>query len=88
MKEKKNPILFFSNNQNTLIVADTLAKYYSLDLNTGNIIWSKNNNSPFNSQIKILDDKFFVVDDSNILNCFSIKDGEKLWSFKTEKTFN
>ncbi len=85
-ERKKNPILFFSNNQNTLIVADTLAKYYSLDLNTGNIIWSKNNNSPFNSQIKILGDKFFVVDDSNILNCFSIKDGEKLWSFKTEKT--
>ncbi len=85
-ERKKNPILFFSNNQNNLIVADTLAKYYSLDLNTGNIIWSKNNNSPFNSQIKILGDKFFVADDSNILICFSIKDGKKLWSYKTEKT--
>ena len=86
MREKKNPILFFSNNKNILIVADTLAKYYSIDLKSGDIIWSKNNDAPFNSQIKILDNKFFVVDDNNILNCFSLKSGEKLWSYKTEKT--
>ena len=73
------------NNKNILIVADTLAKYYSINLKTGDKIWSGNNNSPFNSQIKILDDKFFIVDDSNILSCFSIKNGKKLWSYKTEK---
>ena len=87
IERKKNPILFFSNNKNILVVADTLAKYYSIDLDTGDLIWSKNNDAPFNSQIKILNNKFFVVDDSNILNCFSLKSGEKLWSYKTEKTF-
>ena len=86
IERKKNPILFFSNNKNILIVADTLARYYSIDLKSGDIIWSKNNDAPFNSQIKILDNKFFVVDDNNILNCFSLKSGEKLWSYKTEKT--
>ena len=55
-------------------------------MKTGDKIWSGKNNSPFNSQIKILDDKFFIVDDSNILSCFSIKNGNKLWSYKTEKT--
>ena len=84
-ERKKNPVLFFSNNKNILIVADTLANYYSIDLKTGDKIWSGKNNSPFNSQIKILDDKFFIVDDSNILSCFSIKNGNKLWSYKTEK---
>ena len=86
IERKKNPILFFSNNKNILIVADTLARYYSIDLKSGDIIWSKNNDAPFNSQIKILNNKFFVVDDNNILNCFSLKSGEKLWSYKTEKT--
>ena len=85
-EKKKNPILFFSNNSDLLIVADTLAKYYAIDLKTGNLIWTKKNNSPFNSQIKILNDKFYIVDDSNILNCFNLKDGKKIWSYKTEKT--
>jgi outer membrane protein assembly factor BamB len=86
-EKKKNPILFFSINSNYLIVADTLAKYYALDINSGKIIWSKNNNAPFNSQIKIFKDKFFIVDSENVIKCFSIKDGSVIWSFKTEKPF-
>lgn len=85
-ERKNNPVLFFSKGNDSLIVADTLAKYYAINLKTGSLIWSKNNKSPFNSQIKILDDKFYVVDDSNQINCFSIKNGDKLWSFKTENT--
>ena len=77
---------FFSNNDEILIVADNLAKYYAVNIINGNLIWSKNNSSPFNSQIKILNDKFYVVDDSNVISCFLIKDGKKLWTFKTEKT--
>ena len=86
-EKKMNPILFFSTNKNYLIVADTVAKYYLLDINSGKIIWSKNNSAPFNSQIKIFKDKFFIVDSENIIKCFSIKDGSIIWSFKTEKPF-
>ena len=38
-----------------------------LDIKSGNLIWSKNNLAPFNSQIKIYKDKFFIIDFSNIL---------------------
>ena len=86
-EKKMKPILFFSTNPNYLIVADTVAKYYALDINSGKIIWSKNNSAPFNSQIKIFKEKFFVVDSENIIWCFSIKDGSFIWSFKTEKPF-
>ena len=86
-EKKMNPILFFSTNKNYLIVADTVAKYYALDINSGQIIWSKNNTAPFNSQIKIFKDKFFIVDSENVIKCFSLKDGSILWSFKTEKPF-
>ena len=86
-KERKNkPFLFFANNSDVLVVADTTAKYYALNINTGDLIWSKNNKSPFNSQIKIFNNKFFLIDDSNILKCFSLDDGSKIWEYKTQDT--
>ena len=86
-EKKMNPILFFSTNKNYLIVADTVAKYYALDINSGKIIWSKNNSAPFNSQIKIFKDNFFIVDSENVIKCFSLKDGSLIWSYKTDKPF-
>ena len=87
VEKKIKPILFFSNNKNTLIVADNIAKYYAVNLNTGDLIWSKNNSAPFNSQVKIYKDRFFAVDSENVIKCFSIKDGSELWEVKTEKSF-
>ena len=52
---------------------------------TGKLIWSKTNNSPFNSQIKIFKDKIYVVDSQNSLHCFSLKEGKKIWKFNTDK---
>ena len=83
-EKKLKPILQFSNNGKYLIAADNITKYYMLNLDTGKLIWSKNNLAPFNSQIKIFKDKFFIIDFSNTLHCFSIKDGEELWNIKTE----
>ncbi len=85
-EKKLNPILQFVNNNKFLIIADNLAKYYMLDIKTGNLIWSKKNLAPFNSQIKIFDDKFFIIDLSNTLRCFSLKDGNELWNIKTENS--
>ncbi len=85
-EKKLRPILQFTNNKNILIVADNIAKYYALDINSGELLWSKNNLAPFNSQIKIYDDKFFIIDLSNTLRCFSVNSGEELWNVKTEKS--
>ena len=86
-EKKQNPILYFASNDQTLIVADNIAKFYAINLNDGKLIWSRYNIAPFNSQIKIHKDKFFVVDFENILRCFSIADGKEIWNFKTEKSF-
>ena len=85
-ERKKKPFLFFANNSKTLIVADTIAKFYAINITTGDLLWSKNNVAPFNSQIKIYEDKFFVVDFENILRCYSINSGNEIWKFKTEKS--
>ena len=83
-EKKLNPILQFANDSRFLIVADNIAKYYMLNLNTGELMWSKNNSAPFNSQIKIYKDKFFIIDFTNTLRCFSMKNGKELWNFQTE----
>ena len=83
-EKKLDPILQFANNNKFLVVADNLAKYYTLNLDTGDLVWSKNNSAPFNSQIKIYNDRFFVIDFTNTLRCFSIKNGKELWNFQTE----
>ena len=84
-KEKKLlPILNFSLNKNILIVTDNLAKFYALNLKSGEILWSKNHTSVVISEIKIDKDKFYIVDSENDINCFSLIDGTKIWTFKTD----
>jgi outer membrane protein assembly factor BamB len=85
-EKKLKPILQFANNNNILLVADNIAKYFALNLDNGELIWSKNNLAPFNSQIKIYKNKFFIIDFSNTLRCFSLRDGEELWNIKTDNS--
>ena len=37
------------------------AKYFALNLDSGDILWSKNNLAPFNSQIKIYKDIWILM---------------------------
>ena len=87
IEKKSKPILFFASNKNTLVVTDSIAKYYAININNGELLWSKNNSAPFNSQVKIYKDKFFAIDFENILRCYSIKDGTELWQVKTDQSF-
>ncbi|MDC1129133.1 PQQ-like beta-propeller repeat protein [Candidatus Pelagibacter sp.] len=84
---KLKPLLTLGKSSKILIVADNISKYYAINLKNGNLLWSKYNSSPFNSQIKVHNDKFFIIDFNNILRCISIKDGSELWNIKTSNTF-
>ncbi len=86
LEKKLKPVLQFANDGTTLVVADSIAKTFAIKLDDGEILWSKNNSAPFNSQIKIYQNKFFIVDFSNTLRCFSLKDGKELWNIKTENS--
>ena len=86
LEQKLNPILFFANNKKKLIVADNISKYYALDIQTGDVLWSKNNTAPFNSQLKIYKDKFFVIDFENILRAYSVNNGNEIWNIKTQNS--
>ena len=87
-KEKKlNPILYFAQIDNKLIVNDNLSKIYSVDLNTGKILWSRYSSSSFNSNINVFQDKFYTIDFDNVLRAISSKNGNELWNFQTENSF-
>jgi len=87
IEKKSKPLLSFALLDNSLIVTDTIGKIYAIDFITGKIIWIKKNVNPFNSQIKIHDNKIFVIDFNNIIRCFSLLDGEEIWNFPSENTF-
>ncbi len=86
-EQKIGPLITMSQKDNLIIAADNLGNFYALNFLNGKILWSKKNDSSFNSQIKIFKNFFFILDVNNDLNCFSIKDGNKLWSYATEKSF-
>lgn len=87
-KERKlKPILTLSTYENYLIIFDNIGKFYSVNLETGNLVWLNNNKNPLNSQIKIFNDIIYIVDLNNILRSFSIKNGKEIWKFNSENTF-
>ena len=84
---KQNPVIYFATNNKLLFAADNLANFYLMNYATGELLWKNYNTAPFNSEIKIFDDKVFLVDFENIIRCISIKDGKELWNFQTEKSY-
>ena len=85
-EKKQNPILFFAISKKILTVADNIAKYYALDIDTGEVLWSKNNTAPFNSELKVYKDRFFIIDYQDILRAYSIKDSKEIWNVKTDNS--
>ena len=84
---KQKPSIYFATNNKVLIAADSLANIYAMDFSNGNLIWKNLNISSFNSEIKIFDNKIFLIDFDNVIRCISIQNGKELWQFGTEKSF-
>ena len=86
-EKKLKPKLNFAIDNENLIVVDNIAKYFSINLNSGELNWIKNNSYPFNSDIKIFRNKFFAIDYKNTLRCFNTNDGSECWNLQTEDSF-
>ena len=85
-KKLRPKLNFILDNQN-LLITDNIAKYYSININSGELNWSKNNAYPFNSEVKKYKNKIFVVDYKNTLRCYNISDGLECWNLPTEDSF-
>lgn len=87
LEKKLKPKLNFVLVDQNLLITDSISKYYSINVNSGELIWSKNNIYPFNSEIKRSKNKIFVVDYKNTLRCYNINDGSECWNLPTEDSF-
>ena len=86
-EKKLKPKLDFVQDDENLLITDSIAKYYSININSGELNWSKNNIYPFNSDIKKYKNKIFVIDYKNTLRCYNVSDGNECWNLKTEDSF-
>ena len=87
VEKKLNPKLNFALDGENLLIIDNIAKYYSININSGELNWSKNNTYPFNSGIKKDKNKFFAIDYKNTLRCYNNNDGSECWNLQTEDSF-
>ena len=86
-EKKLRPKLDFIFHEESILVSDSIAKYYSINANNGELNWSKNNTYPFNSEIKKYKNKIYIIDYKNTLRCYKIEDGSECWNLQTEDSF-
>ena len=86
-EKRLSPKLYFSLDDQNLLIADSIARYYSINIKSGELNWSKNGSYSFNSEIKRVGNKFFVIDYKNTIRSFSVNDGSEFWNFQTEDSF-
>ena len=86
-EKKLRPKLDFVQDGENILITDSIAKYYSVNINSGELNWSKNNIYPFNSDIKKYKNKIFAIDYKNTLRCYNVSDGNECWNLKTEDSF-
>ena len=87
-KFKKIPITMgFKIDSNSLIVSDSLGYLYKLNTDSGKLIWAKNYGVPFKSNIKLKEQKVFLVNQDNKFYKIKASDGEKEFDIETFPSF-
>ena len=79
--------LNFIVNKNIIYISDNIGFVYAISLDSGALIWIKNHGIPLRSNIKIFNNKIFLVNQDNRFLCLNIKDGSLLWNFRSISSF-
>ena len=70
-------------SNNNLILSDNLGFFYKINLDTGDIVWAKSQGVPITSDIKIFNQKVFLLNQDNKFYIFNEKNGNKIIDFET-----
>ena len=79
--------LVFSINEDKIYVADNIGFIYAVNLNNGNIEWVKNHGIPIKSNLKIFNNKIFLINQDNRILCFDVRDGSLIWDARSASSF-
>tara|TARA_X000001036_G_scaffold301749_1_gene280835 strand:- start:306 stop:1631 length:1326 start_codon:yes stop_codon:yes gene_type:complete len=80
----KNINITISNN--IIFAVDNLGYLYALNYKTDKLIWAKNYQVPFRSNLKLIGDKIVAADQDNSLYLINRFNGERLRTIPTEET--
>ena len=70
--------LTYTVYKDKIYIADNIGFIYAINLNSGKLAWVKNLRVPLKSNIKIYEDKIFLVNQDNRLLCLDIEKGIKI----------
>ena len=79
--------LVFTIYKNNIYVADNIGFIYSIGLNDGKVIWIKNHGIPIKSNIKVFENKIFLINQDNRILCLNAKNGSKVWDIRSIPSF-
>ena len=79
--------LTFTIHKNKIYVADNIGFVYAINLQNGKLIWIKNQRVPLRSNIKIYDDKIFLINQDNRIFCLDPDTGSIIWDARSISTF-
>jgi outer membrane protein assembly factor BamB len=79
--------LIFSINKKTIYVADNIGFIYAVDISSGKVIWIKNHGVPIKSNIKILNENIYLLDQDNKVFALNKKDGTQIWNIISISSF-
>ena len=85
--KKVNKNLVLTIYKNYIYVADNIGFVYAIDLDNGKINWIKNHAIPIKSNIKIFNDKIYLMDQDNKIFSLNIKDGTRIWDVLSISSF-
>jgi outer membrane protein assembly factor BamB len=85
--KKVNKNLVLAIYKNYIYVADNIGFVYAIDLDNGKINWIKNYTIPIKSNIKIFNDKIYLMDQDNKIFSLNIKDGTRIWDVLSISSF-
>ena len=79
--------LVFSIYEGNIYIADNIGFVYSINLNDGNLLWIRNFEVPIKSNIKVFDNKIFLINQDNKIFCLNTKDGSLIWNILSISSF-
>ena len=85
--KKIEKIINYAVENNIIYVWDNLGYLYSYNYISDKILWAKDYKIPFNSNLKIFQDKIIISNQNNDLNILKKSTGDLLKSIPTEEFF-
>jgi outer membrane protein assembly factor BamB len=79
--------LVFSIYGDNIYIADNIGFVYSINLNDGSLLWIKNYEVPFKSNIKVFDNMIFLINQDNKIFCLNTIDGSLIWNILSISSF-